>query len=108
MGNIDDSTKIIIELSNDVATLNQWKKGNSKWKEQVEERLEKVEKNQKRLLKFVNIIVTVFIIISTLVQWFGFGNIVDSVFTLEEKRRQEEVKKDAHQKQFSNGFGSAL
>ena len=104
----------IIKLSTDVASL---KEQNKRLKLSIDRdrernkklsgRVDELEKHQNRILKFINIGWTVLVILWGAVQYFGVGNIIRQVVTIEEAKIERDIEKDVLDRKNSN-FGNAL
>ena len=101
MSDLSNTDLQIIELSSTVSAHQEGIKGLrlSRQRDRDEmlklvNRIDKLEKNQNKVLKWINVGWTLLIILWAVVQYFGAGNIIKHVVETEEKKIERQVEKD--------------
>ena len=114
MNDLSKNAEVLIKLSSENASIKEQVKGlklsidrDRERNKKLSDRVSELEKHQNRILKFINIGWTVLVILWGIVQYFGVGNVIRQVVTIEEAKIEKEVEKDILNGRSKN-FGNAL
>lgn len=108
---MSNTAEQLIRISSENASLKEQIKGlklsvdrDRERNKKLSDKVDEIEKHQKRILKWINVGWTLLVVLWAIVQYFGVGNVINQVISIEEKKVEKEVEKDM----FKNGFGTAL